>query len=185
MRNSLMEGRLGLAFHGSAQVIDRFEDRRVGSGADANSALGLFMSHIPLNALEYALNASELGEGPEPRVYVVAFPTVGKVKALSPDEYFGTDAYGERCCASHFKTLRRNLIESDFDQVSCDTGEDAVTVALSPSKCRIIATLTSESVERIDAGGIEYLNPLSLYDYLANANLLASPTTSHLNEVHL
>lgn len=185
MRNLLLEGRLGLGFHGSAQVIDRFEDRRVGSGADANSSLGLFMSHVPLNALEYALNACELGEGSKPLVYVVAFPTAGKVRAFSPDEYYGIGADGEPFASGHFASLRRDLIDSGFDQVACDTGEDAVTVALSPSQCRIIAILSPEVVERIDSRGVECLDPVPLYDYLSNENLLASPTPFHRYEVSL
>ena len=165
MKNLITSGRYGIGFHGSARSIQAFVDSKVGAGGDTNSALGLFMSHVPMNALEYALNANELGEGDEVNVYVIAYPTQGKAHNLTPDEYYGFDVDGNPGSREHFRDLREALLASGHDQINCDTGEDAVTIALRPSTCRIIAVLNEQHIyelgEHFDA-----MDPILVYEAL-------------------
>lgn len=165
LKKLITSGHYGLGFHGSATRIQAFVDSKVGVGGDTNSALGLFMSHVPMNALEYALDANELGEGDEVNVYVVAYPTRGKTRDLSPDEYFGIDENDVPGTREHFIELRNSLLESGYDHITCDTGEDAVTVALRPSLCRIVAVLNEQQIYDL-GNSCESMDPVLVYEAL-------------------
>lgn len=165
MKRSLQDGKYGIGFHGSATRIKAFVDSKVGMGCDPNSALGLFMSHVPMNALEYALNANEMGEGDEVNVYVIAYPTQGKAHDLTPDEYYGFDADGNPESREYFGNLRETLLASGHDQITCDTGEDAVTIALRPSACRVITVLNEQQIYELGEH-FGYMDPVLVYEAL-------------------
>lgn len=166
MKNLITSGRYGIGFHGSANNIQAFVDSKIGLGGDTNSGLGLFMSHIPMNALEYALNANEMGEGDDVNVYVIAYPTQGKAHHLTPDEYYGFDADGNPGSREHFRDLREALLASGYDQITCDTGEDAVTIALTPSACRIITVLNDQQIYELGEN-FTTMDPVLVYEALA------------------
>lgn len=179
MKKLIAAGRYGLGFHGSATNVEAFLDSRVGLGGDSNSALGLFMSHVPLNALEYALNANELGEGEEVNVYVVAYPTQGKEHVLTPSEYYGFDENEKPAGREHFQDLRKTLLQAGYDHITCDTGEDAVTIALRPSLCRIVAVLTEDQVNELEERLMHSMDALKVYEALEP--LLPKPSPLHVD----
>lgn len=174
MRKQFTSRRYGIGFHGSATRIQEFVDSKVGLGGDPNSALGLFMSHVPMNALEYALNANEMGEGDEVNVYVIAYPTQGKSHDLSPDEYYGFDEDGNPGSREHFGSLRETLLASGYDQITCDTGEDSVTIALRPSACRVIAVLNEQQIYELGEH-FGYMDPALVYEALTPLLKQAKP----------
>lgn len=181
MHDKIASGQCGLGFHGSARKIDHFSRTKVGQGADPNSALGLFMSHVPLNALEYAESAVEAGEGEVAYVYVVAFPTQGKKLDLSSDDFFGIDSEGHYQTREHFIAMRTRLLAQGYDHLECETGEDAISVAMHPDRCSIIAVLNHSHVESIESSGVDCLDFVALSDYLKSLNL--SPIRHKTNEV--
>lgn len=167
MKDRLEKGEIGLAFHGSSQQIARFTSKKVGRGADSNSGLGLYLSHVPLNALDYAGSSNASGEGDTILVYVVAYPTGGLAHEMSPDEFFGIAEDDSLQPPSHFSHLRCDLLAKGFDRVECDTGEDAITVVLDPDRCEIAAVLDQEAVEKLECSGVDCLDFMALLEAIA------------------
>lgn len=164
MKDRLERGEMGLAFHGSSRKIARFTSTKVGRGADSNSSLGLYLSHVPLNALDYAENSNASGEGDTIVVYVVAYPANGLAHEMSPDEFFGVaddDSLQPPC---HFSNLRSDLLAKGFDRAECDTGEDAITVVLDPDRCEIVAVLDQEAIEKLECSGVNCLDSMALLE---------------------
>lgn len=166
MRDRLEKGEISLAFHGSSQKISLFSGQKVGKGADANSSLGLCLSHCPLNALDYAECSNKAGEGEHVLVYVVAYPSSGHTQMMSPDAFFGILDDDSRAPATHFSELRSDLLAKGYDRVECDTGEDAITVALNPDRCLIVAVLDPEAVEALECSGIDCMDSLALLEVI-------------------
>lgn len=168
MKDRLEKGEIGLAFHGSSRKIARFSSKKVGRGADSNSGLGLYLSHVPLNALDYAESSHASGEGDTIVVYVVAYPMDGLAHEMSPDEFFGVADDDSLQSPSHFSQLRSDLLTKGFDRVECDTGEDAITVVLDPDRCEIVAVLDQVAIEKLECSGVDCLDSLALLEAIAS-----------------
>ncbi|MBD8681222.1 MULTISPECIES: hypothetical protein [Pseudomonas] len=164
MKDRIAKGELGLGFHGSSQKIMRFASNKVGQGSDSNSSLGLCLSQVPLNALDYALGSNEAGEGKHVLVYVVAFPSKGLCHQMTPDEFFGIGADGKKATHDHFSHLRAELIRNGYDRIDCETGEDAITVALVPDDCQIVASLDQDAIEKLESSGVDCFDALALFE---------------------
>lgn len=169
-----------IGFHGSAQDISKFDDHKVGAGADLNSSLGLFLSYLPEKALEYAQSACEFyREGGVPFVYAVCFPAKGVFEFRDREEFYGIDEHGSpsRAC-DDFSNLRRELSRDGFDCAEFEDGEDSMAVVLKPSKAIIIAVLDENACESLS--GHEFDAMATLINLKENGLLLeTSPNFNH------
>jgi hypothetical protein len=169
--------------HYEVGLITKFDDHRVGGGADINSSLGLFLSYRPEKALEYAESASEInGEGEFPYVYAVCFPAKCVYEMSDREEFYGVDPQGNPVNNSDdFSKLRRELVTQGFDCAGFEDGEDSMAVVMRPSKAIIIAVLDDQSCyalcgHEFDAMGV-------LISLKENA-LLLEPQASHAHELN-
>lgn len=160
----LAKGDVMIGFHGSCQRLDRFCESKVGQGGDPNSVLGVFLTELVDSAIEYAL----YDKGDEGYVHVVIAPSKKSLIIESHSDFFGYDMPSEEARA-HFINLRERLIREGYDHILLDGFEDPISVALHPQQTKIIARLTPEEAEPLEA--LEMEGPLIL-QYLQRRGLL-------------
>lgn len=139
LKTAIANGDYQIAFHGTATRTRAFTNERIGFGADANSALGLFLTELPESAVEYADMAVASSEGHEPIIYAVAYPARKTYRFASHEAFYGLD--GE---TTDFTVFRHQLINQGFDSAEFESGEDVIRICLNPDQALIIAEIGSE-----------------------------------------
>ena len=133
-----------ILFHGTRRQFEGFTEASIGTGAEANSALGIHLTDFPHLAADYADGASP-DEGDYPQVLVVRTPVSKAFEERDNYTFFGYNDEGIPDSAmgkAGFSKWRASLQQSGFDAVDYEDGEGPIVVALDPGKLEIIARLT-------------------------------------------
>lgn len=167
LRSMLME----IGYHGSAQPITRFTSEGIGKGGDANSSLGLFTSQILSSAADYAEMAVARGEGIKDHVYVLAIPTKKIFKMDDLNDFYGlSDDFRTH---EDFSRLRLSLMESGFEAIEVETGDDVIMVSINPDSTVILAELSADQAFEIEEN-IPEMDGEKIYEWLYDHGLLLS-----------
>lgn len=142
-------------FHGTASSINKFSEDSIGLGFDPNSELGVHVSDCPAYASGYASKAAALNNEAEPRVYVIIYQSINPHYVHHYDEFYGCED-NETNTKEHFKELRADLIEDEFDLVEFDVDDDdPISTILHPEKAKIILSLTIDQANSLGEEFIE------------------------------
>lgn len=142
-------------FHASTTGFRRFDPERIGTGAEANSALGVWLSVDPQVAWDHARghNLMVVETGPLRLATASDRRTIiwGGPDLHETDREIGWPA---------FDRLRRVLLEDGYDGVWCEmpgTDLEGAVCILDPSRLRIVEVLEAPSEDMVDAlaGSIE------------------------------
>jgi hypothetical protein len=140
-----------LMFHGTANPVAAFTDAGLGKGEDCNSALGLSCAEWPSLAAEYAETKAEREKGPDAIVTAVLVPSHQPVE-LDYYQFFGFDEAGNQV-RDHagFEELRQSLILAGYDIVDFEDSDGPYSISLVPIKTIVVAHLTIEQANVLNA----------------------------------
>lgn len=159
----IVMGEYRLGFHGSSKPVKAFTHEGLGRGPDPNTTLGIYFSPTPDFAAEHAFNASELGEGPDVRIYVVAIPCVNPYRDLSREQYYGRDREGQVLFTRlHYAELRESLMGLGHDIVEFQA-ERLFSVCLNPDDTHIVACLSYAQLCDLQNSGFPMTDSLALF----------------------
>lgn len=152
-------------FHASKTGFRRFDPDRIGSGAEANSALGVWLSVEPQVAWDYArggaLMVVETGS--------LRLATASDRKAMiwgGPD-LFETD---REIGWVAFDSLRRALLADGYDGVWCEmpgTDLEGAVCILDPSRLEIVEVLERPAEDLVDR--LEGALEAAVFDFCRDA----------------
>lgn len=123
-----------IVFHSTSAKFDEFDEAKLGTGVDNNSALGFFFSDDVANIPYYMRDGREL--------VVAAVRVANPVTDWSYYDIFGFDSDHTQVVAkSDFARKRRDLIAAGFDAIEHADNEETMLIALQTSSIRILTRL--------------------------------------------
>lgn len=127
-----------IAFHGTTEKIEKFNEDSIGKGFDANSALGVHASFSPSYASEYA-SLRETLNNKKGYVYILYIKYDDYDYIESNDDFYGNEFEGTKT-KEHFNEKRNEYLKNGIDLVLFDIEESILTI-LNPKKIKIIGKL--------------------------------------------
>lgn len=152
-------------FHATCDsALTSFQAARIGSGGDANSALGIHFAERPEDTVRYVTDhRGSAARGA--RVLIVEADVSRALLTFSSNDFFGLDGEGNQ--VEHhedFAARREALLADGWDAVCTEGGtfdEDGagVWVILDPARLRVVGEMpldeALESGEESDYSGVE------------------------------